>query len=140
MGKDWPSRNILMVVSIIKIFLIFINLIITCPFSIASRQESTGKLLKELLVMLLLDVLVDEQEEEESLPWSNVIVCGWRCPKLNMCQVNAQNAMDKCVFSHSPCLVSNLLFNPSDPLVLMLINDSTTLPDLVLLGKPSSKK
>ena len=41
---------------------------LTCPFSIASRQESAGKLLQELVVV------GGEQEEEESLPWSNIIV------------------------------------------------------------------
>lgn len=61
---------VIIFVILILIFIIMIIqiIMITCPFSIASRQESAGKLLQELVVV------VGEQEEEESLPWSKIIV------------------------------------------------------------------
>ena len=90
-------------VGVVVIIFPFFIIIITCPFSMANRQESAGKLL------LALPGVVGEQEEEkeeeeESLPWSNVIVGGGGVfPTQNICQVNAQNAKGKFIIGRLPC-------------------------------------
>ena len=85
----------------------------------ANRQESAGKLLLALPVVV--GEQEEEEEEEESLPWSNVIVGGGGVfPTQNICQVNAQNAKGKFIIGRLPCDLWNLQFNPLDLLEFLL--------------------